>query len=63
MKAKAIATTFSTIQIFLARHRSFAVVPVVFRFTRNPAIPEVCMSEFQLVTRFEPAGDQPEAIR
>ncbi|WP_235813997.1 hypothetical protein, partial [Pseudomonas ficuserectae] len=21
------------------------------------------MSEFQLVTRFEPAGDQPEAIR
>ena len=36
---------------------------MVLRFTRNAAIPEVYMSEFQLVTRFEPAGDQPEAIR
>jgi len=30
---------------------------------RLPRRERFCMSEFQLVTRFQPAGDQPEAIR
>src|SRR5690606_15905953 len=29
----------------------------------GPQFPEVVMSQFELVTRFKPAGDQPEAIR
>jgi excinuclease ABC subunit B len=34
-----------------------------FCIVASQAFAEVCMSKFELVTRFKPAGDQPQAIR